>query len=836
MKYLLSLLPCLLALQGLAQSQTASVTAYCRSLCLYGVTAYSGAYNFEFTTMDDSTGLPQYIPVPGGQPIFSNELRPTSGQSKLYEADYETMSGITPVQYGALTLTLSAADTNHNDIPDILDPAVPMYCVVPGTGYASWPASNYFTLSLRFNRAAGSPTGTFSGNWTIGGGSYSIVGSMRLMLLQGSATYTRGHTNQLRFQLTRTNPDGVTTNTLTGSTTYNATAGQISLPRFTLTDGQNRTYTAQHTVLYRHGHVYQGDLRFVDGAPETPWVDYRDWILSITDPTDSDGDGVPDISDPDAVHVPSAPITITTNGQGTVTPALSGQNLELGKTYRLTAKPAAGYLFDGWTGDMLSSSRVLSFTMRTNLALQANFVPNPFYPLRGTYYGLIMEDTNAPSNQTLGSFTATTTEGGTYSAKFQLGGRTFALSGAFDASGSSYPVIVSPNLRTLFVELHLDLTNGSGFSGTLGDGTWTAAISANKSFFKAKSNPCAFAGKYTFANPSSGAYGALPLGHNYGTVNVDAAGHVRCAAWLADGTRVTQSTMLSSTGDWPFYVSLYGGKGCLAGWLTFTNLNGLPDLPWLPLSGVPVWVKPAATTKYAPEGFTNRVSMLLTAYSAPRSGMPLLDWTNGIISFREGNLEEPFAEDLSMGSHNKLASASTNKLSLRVSANGLFQGRVTPPGSTRPVAFRGAVLQQMGSGFGHWLGTNESGAVQFGPMPLVPGAPGSPTNFPLPGVPQFPPATNITVTNIIVRPPLPPFPTNILILPLTNPLPVLVTNILTPIQVDTNFLVWSMTNTSGSTSSSGVVIQRTSSAGAATLSFPSSGASIQTVTRPLPWR
>ena len=58
--------------------------------------------------------------------------------------------------------------------------------------------------------------------------------------------------------------------------------------------------TLQRSVTARSN--FSGDLSFQDGDPSTPAEDYFDWVLLVTDPNDSDGDGIPDLSDLPAVQ------------------------------------------------------------------------------------------------------------------------------------------------------------------------------------------------------------------------------------------------------------------------------------------------------------------------------------------------------------------------------------------------------------------------------------------------------------------------------------------------------------------------------------------------------
>ncbi len=727
MKLALSLLPALLVFQCLAQPQTASVQAYSRSLSLHSVTASGSAlYNFNFTTVNRNSGLPFYLPGAGGTVLVSNEVHPVAGERGLYESDYVLLLNGALAQYGSLQLTIPSPDNNQDGVPDVIDPAQPMYSSVSGTGHSTWPSSNSFTLNLRMNRAAGSPAGAFSGIWTPVGASFIVNGSLQLPLLQGTATYTRGRQNQLQLQLTRRTQDGSST-TLTGAVVYAASANSLSLPRFGLTDTNGQSYAVLPMTLTRKGNRFSGKLKFVDGAPETPWIDYVNWLIQITDSNDSNTNGIPDLSDPAAVQIPTAPLWVTNDGPGTVIPALSGQNLELDKTYKLTATPAVGNLFAGWTGDLVSDSPTLSFLMVTNLTLTAHFVPNPFHPVRGTYNGLI-GDTNALANQTLGSITATTTERGTYSAKVRLGGRSYSLSGSFDSTGTASPAWTPAELPPLLLELHLDLVGGTGLSGTISNEAWTASIAAHKASFNRASNPCAYAGKYTLVIPSAWENDAVPAGDGYGTVRVDAGGRLSFAGALADGTRVTQSTSLSATADWGFYASLYAHQGCVSSWVRLANPSVYPGVLNLnPGHGLLTWLKPAsARARFYPAGFTNQVYLLLSPYSAPAQGTSLLEWTNGVVNFSGGNLDQSFFEDISVDGYNKLASATTNRLSLRLLANGLFRGRVTPPDGSRSFSFQGALLQDAGLGRGFLLGTNQSAKVQFGSF----ATPAPNTNFP----------------------------------------------------------------------------------------------------------
>jgi uncharacterized repeat protein (TIGR02543 family) len=73
-------------------------------------------------------------------------------------------------------------------------------------------------------------------------------------------------------------------------------------------------------------------------------------------------------------YVLSAPVTVLTNGFGTVSPKDNGHLLAIGQSYTLNARPGRGFAFHGWTGSVTNSSSKLTFVMASNLTFTANFV------------------------------------------------------------------------------------------------------------------------------------------------------------------------------------------------------------------------------------------------------------------------------------------------------------------------------------------------------------------------------------------------------------------------------------------------------------------------------
>ena len=61
------------------------------------------------------------------------------------------------------------------------------------------------------------------------------------------------------------------------------------------------------------------------------------------------------------------------NGQGHVSPNFNGAFLAISNSYTFAALPASGFTFANWTGSLTNTSARLTFVMRSNLVLTANF-------------------------------------------------------------------------------------------------------------------------------------------------------------------------------------------------------------------------------------------------------------------------------------------------------------------------------------------------------------------------------------------------------------------------------------------------------------------------------
>jgi hypothetical protein len=77
-----------------------------------------------------------------------------------------------------------------------------------------------------------------------------------------------------------------------------------------------------------------------------------------------------------ATFVPSqVTLNVSTNGTGLVEVAPAGGSYPVGTPVTLTATPAAGWIFSGWSGDATGTTNPLALTLKTNTVVTATFSP-----------------------------------------------------------------------------------------------------------------------------------------------------------------------------------------------------------------------------------------------------------------------------------------------------------------------------------------------------------------------------------------------------------------------------------------------------------------------------
>ena len=287
------------------------------------------------------------------------------------------------------------------------------------------------------------------------------------------------------------------------------------------------------------------------------------------------------------------PFVIQTSEGGTVVPDLNGRNLQLGKRYTVTAKPAPGYIFAGWENATPTNSRTITFEMTSGLVLVANFVPNPFPAVAGTYLGLFFDaDPNRFRPENSGQIGIRLGNRGAFSGKVTLAGTAHGFRGQFDPAGRAQVSILRGARPPIAISLVLDLIEGgSTIDGTVSTtsdaNSLTSPLLARRNVFNARTNPAPQAGQRSFVLQQPTDTGVETFAS--ASARISAAGTVSFSGALADSRRFSKSSALGSDGEAPFYLSLNHGHELLIGWLNFGDgsspavggqiFHATPDVP-----------------------------------------------------------------------------------------------------------------------------------------------------------------------------------------------------------------------------------------------------------------
>ena len=406
--------------------------------------------------------------------------------------------------------------------------------------------------------------------------------------------------------------------------------------------------------------------------------------------------------------VPNPVIHLTTNGIGQVSPDLSTKLLIRGKTYTLVAVPGSGQVFAGWSGDITSTNSRLLVTMDSDLNLQANFVAGAFAPMKATFNGLFYETDDVATSRS-GSFTLATTASGAFVGRLQIGAAKYPFKGSFDSGGHATVTVMRHGLSALTLEMQAGLAASTdGITGTVGDGNWVAGLTADRVIFDGKAAIAPQAGKYTMAINGVAGSTSKPGGDSYFTLIVDKTGKVRLTGSLADGSKASQSALVSASGEFPIFIALNGGAETVLGWITFTNSDSAD------LTGSITWNKASSPkAKYYAGGFNLQAAATGSKYIPPAKGSRVLNLTDAQVVLSGGSLTSTITTLVALDSNNHVTDVN-KKLRLTISTgSGLFKGSVVTANSKTPAAFGGVILQKQTKGQGFFINGNQTGELLF---------------------------------------------------------------------------------------------------------------------------
>src|SRR6185312_14997205 len=132
------------------------------------------------------------------------------------------------------------------------------------------------------------------------------------------------------------------------------------------------------------------------------------------------------------------------------------------------------------------------------------------------------------------------------------------------------------------------------------------------------------------------------------------------------------------------------------------------------IDGTNYWFKGAGAGGLYPAGFTNVTDAAGSSYVFTK-GVPVLNFSTGILGLSNGNLSNAFIEGIALDSNSRVTSTNASVKVTITTATGLFTGSVKDPFSGHTVSFNGVVLQQQNTGGGFFKGFNQTGRVLISP-------------------------------------------------------------------------------------------------------------------------
>ncbi len=398
------------------------------------------------------------------------------------------------------------------------------------------------------------------------------------------------------------------------------------------------------------------------------------------------------------------PVTFSQIGLGSVKGVTNGQLLEIGTSYRVKAKPAPGYLFAGWTTNVLSPVASLTFQMQSNLVLAPTFILNPFEPNKGAFAGWFYFATTNTVPPTMiihpespGLLSLKLSANGGFSGRLEMADGIWRFRGKFDLAKRATVLVHRTNRETLALNLELNSVAEKVY-GTIAMGGSVAQLEANKGEVNAAP------ARYTFLIPGEDS-NESPAGDGYGIIVIGSNAVVRTSGVLADGTRFSYSGTLLSGGTTRSFMRLDSGNGLLLSELLCSDDS-------IGTGAFCRWVKAAnPRSRYYSTGFTNNFAAAGERYFVPSSSGPVFPATTASLIFQYGNLNSTATNVIHFEGN---AASGTNQVSLNISpSSGLFKGKFLHSTTQRLTPIQGVVLQNGASGGGFFLGTNQSGRVEL---------------------------------------------------------------------------------------------------------------------------
>lgn len=351
----------------------------------------------------------------------------------------------------------------------------------------------------------------------------------------------------------------------------------------------------------------------------------------------------------------------------------------------------------------------------------------------GMYDGLLYEESTlvgAIESFKIAKPKKNSTGGGAVTAKLRLDGRKISMRGIFDASGALDVTLTQKNADPIVISLQLQQTEtdeaGEVVRGTVVQGDFTATADLARAPYSNKNKaPTDQTGRFTLLMPvNPERLDTEPGGDGYAAVNVSAAGIVKVAGVLGDGTKWTESGYLSADGTFCLFNDLYKTKpkGIAGGMLTFRDVPEVSDF-----DGLIQWVKRAdAKEKIYPAGFSIEGWVIGSRFTPPAKGSYILsvleENANASLSLLWGRIygtpeeQGEVERTVTWNDKHKWIFNGAEKLSGNANkSTGVLAGSYRNPVDNKTLKLRGVVFQKQGLAGGQFALPGGTGLVRMEP-------------------------------------------------------------------------------------------------------------------------
>ncbi len=322
-------------------AQTLSGTFQCQSLVINYATG-PNALAVGFTTPSASAGGNPQLPLNG-------EFEYHPGDINLYQSYWVMYQGNQLADLGLVGIGGNSLlpDSDANGIPNFAERNLGANVVAGLVAVSSIDGSSA-AGTITLSRAAGQTSGSAVTRFNNG---LVFNGTWAIPLMDVAGTY---NPTQRTVQL-RTSSSVFAPGTITGSYQVNSADSVTMFDIILQMDAGPRLMSTPVTFV-RVGKVYRCIIEFVDGNPtSTSYPDFRRWTLQLTDPADTDGDGVPNLSDSTPAGPPPVVLTQPTGATKTV-----GQSV----TFTIAASGSAPITYQWYRdGIPITGANATSYTL-----------------------------------------------------------------------------------------------------------------------------------------------------------------------------------------------------------------------------------------------------------------------------------------------------------------------------------------------------------------------------------------------------------------------------------------------------------------------------------------